>query len=194
MANKMGEGINIVVRIFHWCTVSVFLLLMITGINDSNNELHIILGYLITSLILSRVAWGFWGNKNALWFKYLHSPKSLINYLNTLFNKNKVKFQLHNPAGSYMIITMLVLLTVISLTGALLEGAFEFSGILLPLTNHITTEVAFLIKDWHELLAYLMLALVSVHIAGVMHSSRMHNTNLLKMMIIGKPKPTEKYE
>jgi len=194
IANKIMKHIDIVVRVFHWCTVSTFLLLMMTGISGMNNEIHIIFGHLIMSLILSRVIWGIWGDDNSLWIRYLHSPKSLVKYLNAIFKRKNTKLQLHNPAGSYMVIAMLSLLTIMAFTGLLLESTLEFSGVLLPLTSNIETNVVLLIKNWHELIAYLMLVLIATHIAGVIYSSRIYSTNLLKMMITGGQKSTGKYE
>jgi len=93
-----------------------------------------------------------------------------------------------------MVIAMLSLLTIMAFTGLLLESTLEFSGVLLPLTSNIETNVVLLIKNWHELIAYLMLVLITTHIAGVIYSSRIYSTNLLKMMITGGQKSTGKYE
>lgn len=180
--------INIMVRFFHWSIVVLFTVLFVTGDNDDGSDaLHIVSGYLLVSFLLARILWGVIGNENARWKNYLYYPKQVASYLYQLFDATLVhKFQLHNPAGSSMILLMTSLLLMAAITGLLLESLFEFSGALLFLTTYFSDDSALLIKEVHGILAYLMLFAISFHVIGVLYSSFLYKVNMPSMMITGK--------
>ncbi len=78
----------------------------------------------------------------------------------------------HNPAGGYMIVAMLGLLTYLSVTGMMLTtDAFWGSHWL---------------KEAHEAGAYAMVGLVMLHLAGVALASVEYGENLVRAMFTGK--------
>ena len=62
-------------------------------------------------------------------------------------------------------------------------GAEESQGILKGVAGHPLGEMT---KELHESLSWLMLALVVVHVAGVLIESRAHRENLAKAMLTGR--------
>lgn len=180
-------SINIMTRIFHWFLVVLFITLFITGNNHNGGDvIHIISGYLLTSFVLARIVWGFMGDKNALWHHYLYSPKSIFNYLLKLSKRTPVKFKPHNPAGSTMILIMIIMLIAIIISGLLIQSLFELEGIFLLLTTYVNDSQAFIIKEIHLLLSYILLIVIGFHISGVVYSSYIYKANLPIMMITGK--------
>ncbi len=179
------NSIDVVVRIFHWFLVTLFIALFITGDNN-HNTLHIVLGYLLISLIISRLAWGFIGTRNALWKHYLHTPQSVFGYLSKLKQQRPTTFTIHNPAGSMMILAMLCMLILIVISGLLMQGLFELDGIFYPLTQSLADSHAFLIRNVHDMLSWLMIFTIVLHIMGVIYSSKIYRINLALMMINGK--------
>jgi len=189
------KSINIMIRVFHWMVVALFVVLFVTGDQgDGSDNVHIIFGYLLISVIFSRILWGYIGDKNAIWKNYLYHPKLIFIYLSKLLSPSKAKFQIHNPAGSSMILVMMTLLLIITLSGLLLESVFEFSGALLFLSSFVSDNQSFLIKDLHDSTAHLMLFAIVLHLLGVLYSSYKYRVNMPLMMITGKINFIEKKE
>ena len=181
------KPVNIIVRVFHWSIAGLFIILFITGDNnDGSDFVHLYLGKLFVALILSRILWAFIGNENALWKKYVYSPKRTLNYLIGLFKTEDKNYQLHNPAGSSMILLTMSLLLILGITGILIESLFEFDGAFLFLSAHINEAQAFFIKDLHSFVAHAMLFVIAIHISGVVYSSYAYKVNMPLMMITGK--------
>jgi cytochrome b len=80
---------------------------------------------------------------------------------------------------------MLALLTLIFLTGLATLGAIDFDGPLSALANYLSDEASFLIRHLHAWLVNIGIALVALHLAGVMWGSVQHRENLVKAMITG---------
>lgn len=180
-------NINIMIRIFHWCLVALFIILFMTGNNnDGGDAMHIISGYLLTSFVLARIVWGFMGNENALWHNYLYSLKTTFNYLLKLSSLTPVKFTTHNPAGSTMILIMIIMLVAITISGLLVHSLFELEGIFLLLATYVNDSQALIIKDIHFFLSYILLIAIGFHISGVIYSSYIYKANFPMMIITGK--------
>ena len=188
------KHIDIAIRIFHWCFVSLLICLFVSISLLDNEELHIFFGYLMLSFVVSRILWGFLKKgKGDSWGQYLHTPKEVFQYLSGLFKKNTNRtMQTPNPAGSYMALTMIMLFVFVSITGLILEAVFEFSGIALSAINSISSGTAYLIEDVHMYAAYLIIGLSVIHMAGVVYSSKLYGVNLPLAIITGRIKTLRK--
>ncbi len=78
----------------------------------------------------------------------------------------------HNPAGGAMIAALLVLLVIVSGSGWLSETDACFG---VPWVDHL-----------HHYSAHLLLALVGLHLAGIIVSSWLHGENLVLPMLTGR--------
>jgi len=84
-----------------------------------------------------------------------------------------------------MIVALLVCVLLTSLSGVALF-ALEGSG---PLANtFVANWPGDLLEGGHEFFANLSLALVVIHVIGVVYSSYVYRENLIKSMITGKKK------
>jgi len=72
------------VRVFHWRLASSFAVAYLVGESDSLRNLHVVLGYTATGLILFRVVWGFVGSQFARFSSFAFSPGAAIGYLRSL--------------------------------------------------------------------------------------------------------------
>lgn len=157
------------VRIFHWTLVGLFAAAWYTA--GENGRLHAFIGYALLGLIVFRVYWGFVGTRHALFRDFVTSPFTILAYLRDLFAGRARHYLGHNPAGGAMVMALLLGLSAVTATGALL------------LTRH------FFGVEWmehlHEWLAYGVLLLVPLHILGVIISSRLHGENLIGAMLTG---------
>lgn len=156
-------------RLFHWLLAASFTGAFLTAESERWRDLHVALGYTMIGLIAFRVIWGFIGTRHARFSGFAFSPSKTFAYLRSLLTGKPQHYVGHNPAGSWVIYALLVL------------------GVLSGLSGYATyNEIG---GEWfeelHEALANSMLALVFVHVAGVLVSSLLHRENLVRSMIDG---------
>ncbi len=195
------------VRLFHWSLVIFFTIAYLTG--DDEGDLHIISGYIVTGLVLFRLLWGFIGTRHARFTDFVTGPGKVFGYLGSLLSGRPRHYAGHNPAGGYMVLALLAGLAVTCYSGLAYYGS-EGQGPLAATPVPAITQ-AYADEDegayeggegmengegnefWeeiHEVAANLTLALVFLHIAGVIIASRLHRENLVRAMITGR-KPLE---
>ena len=195
---------DIFVRMFHWTLVLSFVIVYFTG--DEDNLWHIYLGYYIGFLIIFRLIWGFVGTRYARFSNFVYSPTSVIDYIKSMLSKNPKHYLGHNPAGGYMVLALLFMLSITTLTGLKVYG-IEGNGPLAGSTQISLISIAMADDDdekyqrgeheedeegeefWeeiHEVTANLTVLLILLHILGVIMSSKIHGENLVRAMITGK--------
>lgn len=157
-------------RVFHWSLALSFAGAWLTAESERYRDIHMALGYTLLGLIAFRLLWGFVGSRYARFDSFLYGPKKVAGYLRSLLTPHPEHHVGHNPAGSWAIFLLLGL--------GLLAG---ISGILL--FQEVGGEEAF--EEVHEFAANGMLAVVLVHIAGVVVSSLLHRENLVRSMVTG---------
>lgn len=160
---------DIPTRLFHWLLALSFIGAYLTAESEYWRDLHVALGYTMLGLIGFRLIWGLVGTRYARFASFVFGPAKVIAYLKSLLSKSPKHYVGHNPAGSWAIYGLLLL--------GLLSGA----------TGYATYEEigGEWLEELHEFFSNAMLALVLVHIAGVLVSSRLHHENLVHGMITG---------
>jgi cytochrome b len=158
------------IRIFHWSLVALFTMAFLTG--DEIEWLHIWAGYAIAALIAIRILWGFIGPENAKFSSFVKGPRAVITFLRQSLHLEAPRSLGHNPAGGAMIVALLVLLAAICGTGvAMTTDAFWGSETL---------------EEVHEVLANITVAMIGLHILGVIVASWEHGENLVRAMMTGR--------
>ncbi|MBS0326167.1 MAG: cytochrome b/b6 domain-containing protein [Proteobacteria bacterium] len=158
------------VRAFHWTLAVAFFGAWVLG--DNGGSVHQALGYTVLGLVAVRTVWGVVGSRNARFTSFVPSPLRLVAYVKDLAAFREKRYLGHNPAGAVMIIALLIALTGTGVTGWLLTtDAFWGSEAL---------------GDVHGALANGTLALVGLHVAGVLYSSVRHRENLVRAMFTGR--------
>jgi cytochrome b len=170
------------IRVFHWTLVPAFVIAYLSG--EEILDLHVVTGYLIGGLVGFRVLWGIIGTRHARFSDFVRSPRTIGEYLRSLFGGRPQHYLGHNPAGGAMVVALLVMLALTTLSGLAVYGGKELAG---PMAFLATTP--FLDAKWleglHEVCANLTVALILAHIAGVLVSSLLHGENLVRAMITG---------
>lgn len=173
-------------RSFHWSLAVVFTAAMVTAGSDRWLDLHVFAGYALVGLLAFRLLWGFVGGHYARFRSFRFSLRAVVGYLRTLRSGRPPHYVGHNPAGAWAIFLMLGLLAAIGLSGIAVQGAEEQQGLIAGWAA-IGTGVG--LHEIHEVLAWAMVVLVAVHIAGVMVESWLHRENLVGAMVHGhKPR------
>ena len=156
-------------RLFHWLLAASFLGAFLTAESEYWRDIHVALGYTVVGLIAFRLLWGLVGTRYARFSSFAFGPAKVMAYARSLLSGAPQHYVGHNPAGSWVIYGLLVL--------GLLAGASGYATY-----NEIGGEW---LEELHEGVANTMLALVGVHVAGVLVSSLLHRENLVRAMIDG---------
>jgi cytochrome b len=156
-------------RLFHWLLAASFAGAWLTAESERLRDIHVLLGYTFAGLIVFRLIWGLAGSRYARFSSFVAGPRSVFAYLRSLFSRAPQHHIGHNPAGGWAILAMLGLGIVTAVTGYL---TFNDLG------GHALEEA-------HEIAASAMLALVVVHVLGVLVSSLVHRENLVGAMVTG---------
>jgi cytochrome b len=158
-------------RIFHWLlTIGFFVSATISLAADDDGPLfsvHMIIGIMLGVLVLLRIVWGFVGTRYARFSSFLFSPQSLLRYLFGAMNGSATRSIGHNAGSSYGIFTMPGLVLMTGVTGLMISNGNEAA------------------EELHEVASYLLMAVVAVHIVGVVWYSFRHKENITFSMLTG---------
>lgn len=161
---------DLFVRIFHWSLVALFATAFVTS--ETSETLHIAAGYGVLILILLRALWGLVGSRHARFSDFVYRPAVVVSYLHDAARFRAKRYLGHNPAGGAMVIALLLALFTVSGTGVMMTMD-RFWG-----------------QKWIEVIhdgsAFATLALVGLHVIGVIFSSIEHRENLVRSMFTGR--------
>ncbi len=161
---------DLFVRFFHWSLVTLFVTAYLTG--DEIEQVHIAAGYAIAALLALRTIWGFVGPRHARFRAFVRPPREVLAYLRDAAHLKAPRHLGHNPAGGAMIIALLA-----TLTGACVTG-------------YMVTTDAFWGAEWveelHAAMANVTVALIVLHVLGVIVASFEHRENLVTAMMTGR--------
>jgi cytochrome b len=160
-------------RLFHWIFVG---LLLVAGtisqtVDDDSGVFgyHMICGMVLTLAIFLRIIWGFGGTRYARFSSFALKPKELIDYFKNILNPTGTTWRGHNPASSWSALAMMALGLGLGFSGfAMVNGGDKFS-----------------IGELHELMAYGLLAVVLMHIGGLLLHTFIHRDQLITSMFTG---------
>ena len=147
-----------------------FVIAFLTADSEKLRDIHVFAGYALAALIAFRVAWGFVGGGYSRFAEFLPTPRKLIDYLKSLMAGKPQHYVGHNPAGAVAIFLLIGFGILAAASG---WATYEDMG------GHFMEEL-------HEGASHGMMALVAIHIAGVMVSSWLHRENLVLAMITGR--------
>jgi len=158
------------VRVFHWLMVLSFAGAYITAESERWRLLHVTLGYTMAGLLAFRVVWGLVGTRHARFASFVRGPAAVVGYLRSLASGQPEHHVGHNPAGAVAIVALL------GLTGLVTAAGWATY-------NDLGGEW---LGELHEGAANAMLAVIGVHVAGVLIGSWMHRDNLIGAMFSGR--------
>lgn len=163
------------VRLLHWLLVASIAGAWLTTLGLS--RWHEPMGYAAASIVAVRVAWGFVGTRHARFASFVRGPVATLAYAGRLLARREPRYLGHNPLGGWMVVLLLACVAALGMTGWLYTATDLFWG-----------------EAWlerlHAQLAWLLLALIAVHVAGVVFTGLRHRENLVLAMVDGaKPAP-----
>jgi len=137
---RFYDAWDINTRVFHWINFLCVLVLSMLGlimlnkgsIGISGSEaaiglkaLHATVGYVFATNLLIRIAWGFLGGRRARWSSLIPGKgfrDELKNYKASAAAGKPQTFVGHNPKGRAAVLFMMLLLTIMMVTGMVRAG------------------------------------------------------------------------
>ena len=112
--------------LFHWglifCVVMLFISAEVSIIG------HQVFAYLLTCLLIWRVIYSFKAPKHEKLSSWLHSPKKVFLFFKTFLSHTEDEN--HNPASSWLMILLMLVLVVLLATGSLGLAYGEQEGLM----------------------------------------------------------------
>ncbi|MFO1436335.1 MAG: cytochrome b/b6 domain-containing protein [Gammaproteobacteria bacterium] len=156
-------------RVFHWTLVLSFAAAWLSADSERYRNLHLMMGYTFAGAIVFRLIWGLLGSRYARFSSFIFNRSELFDYLGSLLSRRPRHYLGHNPAGAVAIFAMLGLGVAVASSGI---AAYQEVG-------------GEWMEELHEWLATTLLAVVAVHVLGVIVSSVLHRENLAMAMLTG---------
>lgn len=151
-------------RLFHWTLVVAIALAFLSSEEESAlNQWHVLSGWVVAVLIVFRLAWGFIGGEHSRFSDFIR-PSRIAHHISGLVRGQREPSLGHNPLGAVAFVILLALTAVTVWTGA-------FGG-----------EAA---EELHEVIAWVLLAMVALHVVAVIVMSVLERENLVRAMITG---------
>jgi cytochrome b len=156
-------------RLFHWTLVVAIAVAFLSSEEDSAlNDWHVLSGWVAAVLIVFRLVWGFVGGEHSRFSDFIR-PSRIAHHIASLARGQSEPSLGHNPLGAVAVVVLLALTAVTVWTGA-------FGG-----------EAA---EDLHEVIAWVLLAMVALHVVAVIIMSMLERENLVRAMVTGHKSAT----
>jgi cytochrome b len=157
------------IRVFHWLLVVSFAGAWLTSESEAWQMIHYAFGYNAVALVLFRIFWGLVGTRYARFSQFIKGPAETMHHLKSLLTGKQQLGPGHNPAGALAMISLMVLVLLIGLTGY--WSTKEFLGDFM--------------SGAHESISNFALVVVVIHIVAAMMMSFIQKENLVRAMVTG---------
>lgn len=161
------------VRIFHWSLVSAFGVAFYTHASEWDRALHVQAGYIVGILLVARIVWGLIATGYANFDTFPLNPIRAMKHFTSILRGRAKHYTGHNPTGSLVIYAMLT----IGLTAVISGWLVYNDGWLIDAPE--------LLQSIHHYATWGWLALVGLHVCGVLFETLVHKDNLIWAMITG---------
>jgi cytochrome b len=156
-------------RLTHWALAFFVLLAYFTP--SKYDSLHRFAGYTVVGLIVFRLLWGLFGTRFSRFHAIGRRLRAAPGYLANLRHGATGRYRGLNPAGTLMLVAMVLLLAISTVTGWM-STTVRFFGV--PW-----------VEDTHGWVSDAVILLVVIHVAGVLVMCVLQRENLVRSMITG---------
>jgi len=166
---------DLATRLYHWIQAVLFIALIASGF--SGNGPHVQLGLALFTLTLWRILWGLVGSQTSRFSQFLRSPITVLRYL---AGKEPEKPG-HNPAGGWMVVTMIFMLFLQCFSGLALAGLLDN----IPYMEYWLTDAVFsALESMHYILARALPLLILTHVGAIV-MYKLRSKPLVMAMLTG---------
>ncbi|PKG76442.1 cytochrome B [Shewanella sp. Choline-02u-19] len=154
---------DIPTRLFHWGMLCLLGGLWWTA-ESGEMEWHQLLAYCLMILLGMRLLWGFIGSDTAKFSHFVHSPKTVFNYLKKTKQHGISASIGHNPIGGYMVVALISLMCLQLFTGLFATDEIFTEG---PLYSTVSGDTSLWLTWLHKKNFDLILVLAAIHVLAV---------------------------
>lgn len=171
-------------RIFHWLLVIAIVGSITTGqIGGGALVWHFRFGYIVLTLLVFRLVWGFVGGHWSRFSTFFPSPGKVARYLRGAPHIDDHFDVGHSPLAALAVFAMLLMLAVQVATGMVAEDESGRSG---PLFTLVGAQMSRLATAWHrEWGQWMIYTLIVMHIGAIIVYRVRFGRNLVRAMIAG---------
>lgn len=160
-----------VVRITHWLVATCVAVAWVSSIDGIGFGPHENAGLIAGWLVVVRLIWGFCGSQHARLRSFMRGPAATWRHAVDMWRRREPRHIGHNPLGGWMAMTLWLCILAQAFSGWLYTTD-EFWGE--PWLN-----------QFHVVMGWVVLALIPLHLGGVILASLRHRENLVRAMITG---------
>ncbi|SFU28919.1 MULTISPECIES: cytochrome b/b6 domain-containing protein [Bradyrhizobium] len=157
-------------RLWHWALAASILAAWFTP--TVYDRAHRIVGYTVLGLLAFRLAWGFWGSRYSRFRMVGVRLRAAPRYLWNLRRGITGRYIGLNPAGTLMLVALLLSIAVSAITGAM-SVTVTFFGV-------------WWVEDTHHYSSDAVIVLVVLHVLGVVLMGILQRENLIRAMFTGR--------
>lgn len=168
--SRTVEVWDLPLRLWHWVLAVCVLVAWFTP--TVYDGLHRIVGYTVIGLLAFRLVWGFWGSRYSRFRMVGVRLRAAPGYLLNLRRGITGRYIGLNPAGTLMLVALLLSLAVSVISGAM-SVTVTFFGV-------------WWIEDTHAYSSDAVIVLVVLHVVGVVLMGLLQRENLIRAMITGR--------
>lgn len=167
-------------RVFHWLLATCVIGSIVSAkIGGSAMIWHFRFGYVIFSLLLFRILWGFVGGHWSRFATFLPTPGALLRYV----RGGEWRRVGHNPLGALSVVAMLVFLCAQVGTGLFADDEISNTG---PLYKFVSGSTSQLATTYHKAIGqWVLITLFALHVAAIVYYALRKRQNLTGAMITG---------
>ncbi len=171
-------------RLFHWALVALVATSFVTGkVGGNAMTWHLYSGYAILALIAFRIVWGFVGGRESRFATFLKGPGAVLRYARTLADRAAPRHAGHNPLGGWSVVLMIASLATQAGTGLFASDDIFVEGPLAAKVSGATVALATRIHNWNQ---WVLIVLVSLHVAAIAFYAQFKRENLVRPMLTGR--------
>ncbi len=171
-------------RLFHWvlmgCVIGSVLSAKIGG---NAMTWHFRFGYVVFTLLAFRLLWGLVGGRWSRFASFVHAPATILRYLRGASRPEELHEVGHSPLGALSVLALLALLAAQVGSGLFADDEIANAG---PMVRFVSGATSSLLTGWHKHWGqWLILALVTLHVAAILIYRFRHGRDLVTPMLVG---------
>ena len=171
-------------RLCHWVLAGAVITSVITGkIGGNAMTWHFRCGYLVLTLLVFRLLWGFWGGHWSRFRSFLFAPATLMRYLRNQAAPGEHLDVGHNPVGAGSVFALLFILCAQVGSGLFADDEIASSG---PLVKFVSGVTSTLLTGWHKNFGqWIIITLIVLHVGAILFYRFRKGRNLIVPMLTG---------
>ena len=171
-------------RGFHWLLASCVLASIGSAWIGGNAMVwHFRLGYVVFTLLAFRILWGLVGGHWSRFVNFIYAPATIARYVRGQSQAHEHHEVGHSPLGAFSVFGLLALLALQVGTGLFADDEIANAG---PLVRFVSGATSLALTKWHKSFGqWLIITLVTLHIAAILYYLIAKKRNLVRPMLGG---------